>query len=97
MPSTSFIAGSLRKPRSRRGPYCCEASARATIVSEKTSAVTLIIDDAIVDKTERASSLPLTKNQACGSQPPAWAAWSSCTMAKASATAAAVISPGTSQ
>jgi hypothetical protein len=43
-------------PRNNRGPNCCDARVSATIVFEKVTPATVIIDAAIVESTARAPS-----------------------------------------
>jgi hypothetical protein len=56
VPRTNWILLSRMKFRSRRGPNCEDARLRATMVMEKVTPVTVIMDAAMVDKIDRAPS-----------------------------------------
>jgi len=56
VPSTNWLPRSRMKFDSTSGPYCCEVSDSTTIVSEKTTPATVIMELATVDSTARAPS-----------------------------------------
>mgnify|MGYP006201691285 CR=1 FL=1 len=56
VPSTTWLPRSRRKFRNSRGPNCCEARVSATMVIEKATPATVIIDPAMVESTSRAPS-----------------------------------------
>ena len=58
VPSTSWLPRSRMKLRNSRGPNCEEASCRVSMVMEKVSPATVIIELAIADRMARAPSGP---------------------------------------
>ena len=58
MPRTNCVPRSFSKVRRRRGPNCEEASVSDTIVTEKTTPATVMVEPAIVASTVRAPSGP---------------------------------------
>ena len=62
-PSTIWVPRSFVKLRRRRGPNCEEARVRATIVIEKATPATVMVEPAMVERTLRAPSGPPAQSQ----------------------------------
>ena len=88
MPSVSWAPRSLMNVRSIRGPNCCEASVRVTIMTEKTTPTTVMRAPASAARISLAASgEPLITQE--GRLSWRWkAAWSTLSVSTNSSTAA---------